>query len=220
MLTNYSAYCRISKFDAQLQSTDLVTIFAPTDAAFAKAAGGVPLNNSAELLDLLQFHAAFGDILSTALKPSQEIQTLMGPKVLITRNVTSGTIHIQSATILQADLTASNGVLHIINEVLHPPVAPSPVPAPSPSQPTPGPPTPAARTSWYDCSFPAFQCVLVPSKGTYNSSVACKRACVAPTPKPTPPPTPKPTPKPTPPPPPPPAPARRRRRRRIFGGRH
>jgi hypothetical protein len=68
----------------------------------------------------------------------------------------------------------------------------------------PVPPLPPSTT--YDCLFPSMQCKQVAgSSGQFNSSAACAKICVPPTPPPAPP-SPKPTPKPTPPPTPPPTP--------------
>jgi uncharacterized surface protein with fasciclin (FAS1) repeats len=184
----------LAKLIPTFNSSDkLVTLFAPDDEAFADLGPArmkhlVDPANKAELKSLLLLHTAFGDILSTALKPSQRIQTLEGPTILVTRSA-SDVIKVGSnATVIKRDLAASNGVVQVIDGVVTPPPAPPPNPTP-PSVPTPQIPTPAG--SGYVCSFPSFKCV--PSgAGTFPSKAACVTACVAPTP-----PTPKkPTPKP------------------------
>ena len=61
--------------------SSLVTVFAPTNAAYAAMAGGHwPRNNSETLQRLLLYHCAYGDIVSSALKAAQHIQ-VSGPKM-------------------------------------------------------------------------------------------------------------------------------------------
>ena len=68
----------------------------------------------------LQYHVAAGATYSNQLTNGQQISTLDAPYSL---NVTiaAGTVSINSANVTTADVTASNGVLHIINGVLVPP---------------------------------------------------------------------------------------------------
>jgi hypothetical protein len=89
-------------------------------------------------------HTLYGDILTTVLKPTQQLETLSGDLVVITRNLNTSVVHIAAALVTTKDIIASNGVLDIINTVLLPggPTPAPGTPTPAPSSPTPGSPTP------------------------------------------------------------------------------
>jgi uncharacterized surface protein with fasciclin (FAS1) repeats len=97
LLTNISALCDLSvRCKSILNSTDtLTTVFAPLDLAFAKLPAAtrqqlwIPGNAAARDAFLLHLFA-FGDVLSTALKPAQDIQMMDGTAVHVTRTITSG----------------------------------------------------------------------------------------------------------------------------------
>jgi transforming growth factor-beta-induced protein len=102
------------------------TVFAPTNDAFA----AVPpaklkylLNNKTALTAVLEYHVASGKVLSTDLSNGEEIPTLQGENVTVTiSNTSNGTrVKIDSATVTSANVEASNGVVHIIDEVMLPP---------------------------------------------------------------------------------------------------
>lgn len=110
------------------------TVFAPTNAAFAALPPEelrrllLPAN-IAELQALLTFHVASGRVLSTDLSNGQNITTLEGGSVQIT--LRPGQVFVDRALVTAADNEASNGVVHIIDEVLVlPPVPPPPPPGP------------------------------------------------------------------------------------------
>ena len=99
------------------------TVFAPTDAAFAKLpAGTVEMllkpENKATLVRVLTYHIVSGNVLSTDLK-SGEVNTLAGSpvNVMISRNG----VMVNQSTVKAADVKASNGVIHVIDTVLMPP---------------------------------------------------------------------------------------------------
>jgi hypothetical protein len=128
--------------------TSLVTVFAPTNAAIAKltSAQFKLLDTAAGLLH----HAVYGDILTTALKPTQEVETLTGDKIVVTRGKTVAgveQVHAETSLVTTADIIASNGVVDIVDRVLLPSAGPTPAPpgpTPKPKVPTPNAPTPAA----------------------------------------------------------------------------
>jgi hypothetical protein len=89
-------------------------------------------------------HVLYGDILTTALKQTQTLETLSGDRVVITRDLSSSVVHIANALVTTKDTIASNGVLGIIDTVLLP-STPTPAlarPTPAPAPPTPGTSTP------------------------------------------------------------------------------
>ncbi|XOV94446.1 MAG: fasciclin domain-containing protein [Bacteroidota bacterium] len=102
-----------------LQGDGPFTVFAPTNEAFSNLPDGVLdylLDNPAELAEILQYHVVSGKVLSTDLSTGT-VATLNGD---IDVDVSSGVVINGSATVVNADIEATNGVVHIIDEVLIP----------------------------------------------------------------------------------------------------
>jgi uncharacterized surface protein with fasciclin (FAS1) repeats len=99
------------------------TVFAPTDAAFAKLPKGTVENllkpeNKAKLIQVLSYHVVPGQVLSTSLRPGP-VKTVEGNSVSVmvgTRGIT-----VNQSKVTGADIKASNGVIHVIDTVLLPP---------------------------------------------------------------------------------------------------
>jgi uncharacterized surface protein with fasciclin (FAS1) repeats len=124
--------------------TSLVTLFAPTNNAFAALTSEQLNKLYANKSNACLHHALFGDILTTALKPTQVLETLAGDSLVIKRDLSTSKVHIADALVTTTDIIASNGVMDIINKVLlqgGPTPAPG-TPTPGPASPTPGSPTP------------------------------------------------------------------------------
>jgi uncharacterized surface protein with fasciclin (FAS1) repeats len=105
-----------------IQGRGPFTLFAPTDAAFAKLPTGVLANlmkpeNRAKLINLLTYHFVAGKI-SAADLATGLIETLNGDQVQL--KVTSAKTQVNNANITKADIPASNGVIHVIDTVLIP----------------------------------------------------------------------------------------------------
>lgn len=97
------------------------TIFAPTDAAFAALPAGtveklLRPQNRALLRQVLAYHVVPGEYTSRTLK-SGKLSTLAGG---IAVEATSRGVIVNDANVVQADIQASNGVVHAINRVLLP----------------------------------------------------------------------------------------------------
>src|SRR5580765_2185069 len=105
-----------------LQEAGPYTVFAPTDAAFKKVPKktlNALLRNKAKLKAVLLYHVVSGNVPSTAVVKLATAKTLSGKSVRIR---TSGmNVFVNSAKVTKADVTASNGVIHVINRVLIPP---------------------------------------------------------------------------------------------------
>ena len=102
------------------------TLFAPTDAAFnLLPAGTVPalLANIPQLTDLLKHHVVSDSVMSGMLTNGQVVTTLLGTDVTVTIN-SNGDVFIHNSQVTIADITADNGVVHVINAVLIPPTPP------------------------------------------------------------------------------------------------
>ena len=112
--------------DVALSGTGPFTVFAPTDAAFDAVD---PMTLISLLLDnealsaILTYHVAGDSVMSTDLSDGQVITTLNGGDVTV--SIMDGTVMINDATVIVADLVGANGVVHVIDAVLLPP-APQP----------------------------------------------------------------------------------------------
>ena len=100
------------------------TVFAPTDAAFAKLPAGtvdtlLKPENKAMLQAVLKYHVVAGKVLAADVVKLTKATTLQGADVAI--SVSGSTVKINDATVTMADVLASNGVIHVIDTVLLPP---------------------------------------------------------------------------------------------------
>ena len=100
------------------------TVFAPTDAAFdALPAGTVDallMDPTGDLANILQYHVLGANVLSTDLMATQTVTMLNGDDATITSM--NGMVMINDvATVITADVTADNGVVHVIDAVILPP---------------------------------------------------------------------------------------------------
>jgi transforming growth factor-beta-induced protein len=99
------------------------TVFAPTDAAFAALPDGTVdalLADIPALTSILTYHVVGANALSTDLSDGQTITTLNGEEVTVTINADG--VFINNAKVTVADILADNGVVHVIDAVLLPPV--------------------------------------------------------------------------------------------------
>ena len=97
------------------------TVFAPTDAAFAKLPEGTVealLKDKAKLSAILTYHVVSGKVMAADVVKLDSAKTVNGQSVTI--KVVDGKVHVDNATVTQADIAASNGVIHVIDTVLMP----------------------------------------------------------------------------------------------------
>ncbi len=101
-----------------------LTVFAPTDEAFAAALAALGLTAEELLADtetltsILLYHVAAGKVMSTDLVDGMMVETLNGASATI--SLGEGAM-IDGANIITADVEASNGVIHVIDAVILPP---------------------------------------------------------------------------------------------------
>ena len=103
-----------------LQGKGPFTVFAPTDEAFAKLPPGTVdalLKDKAKLSKILTYHVVSGEVMAKDVKPGK-VTTVEGDKINVTRS-TSG-VKVNNANVIQTDVVASNGVIHVIDTVLIP----------------------------------------------------------------------------------------------------
>ena len=105
-----------------LKSKGPFTVFAPNDAAFAKLPPGTVnslLKNKAKLAAILKYHVVRGRVMAADVAgKSLQVATLEGQKLNV--NGTMG-VMVNDAHVVQPDIEASNGVIHVIDTVLLPP---------------------------------------------------------------------------------------------------
>ena len=107
-----------------LQGDGPFTVFAPTDDAFAAA--GIDLTTFdtdeeiAALVDILLFHVYSGAVNAADVTDGLTVTMVNGDEATFTVS-TDGTVMVGDATVTSADVIASNGVIHVIDEVLMPP---------------------------------------------------------------------------------------------------
>ncbi len=109
-----------------LQGKGPFTVFAPTDAAFAKLPAGTVeslLKDPKALANILLYHVVPGEVKAAAVKDGLVAKTLQGSTVAF--KVMDGKVMINGANIIATDVMASNGVIHVIDAVILPPAAPA-----------------------------------------------------------------------------------------------
>ncbi|WP_374708610.1 fasciclin domain-containing protein [Halomonas icarae] len=117
---------------AAVQAADLVdtlkgegpfTVFAPTDEAFAALPEGtveelLKPENKETLQAVLTYHVVPGQIMAADAMAADSATTVQGQDITIT--TMDGSVMIDDATVISADIKASNGVIHVIDGVLMP----------------------------------------------------------------------------------------------------
>jgi uncharacterized surface protein with fasciclin (FAS1) repeats len=120
---------------AAVQAADLVaalkgdgplTVFAPTDAAFAALPEGTVANllkpeNQEQLQAILLYHVVSGKIMAGDIGSGASPATLQGQKIDVVGS--SSGVTVNGANVVKADIVTSNGVIHVIDAVILPPAA-------------------------------------------------------------------------------------------------
>lgn len=114
-----------------LETADLVealkqpgpfTVFAPVDAAFERLPGKsleLLLEDMPKLKKLVTYHVAFGDVRAEDLLAINEVPTMEGSVLAVD---TANGYQVNQANIVQPDILADNGVIHVIDSILMPAV--------------------------------------------------------------------------------------------------
>ena len=100
------------------------TVFAPTDAAFAKLPAGtldalLKPEGKEQLVAILTYHVVAGKVMAADAAKMSEANTVNGAPLKITAQ--GDKVMVNEATVSGADVAASNGVIHVIDTVLLPP---------------------------------------------------------------------------------------------------
>ncbi len=99
------------------------TVFAPTDEAFAKLPEGtvetlLKPENKDKLIAILTYHVVAGKVLAADVVKLESAETVQGQSVKIMTH--DGSVMINDATVVAADIMTSNGVIHVIDTVILP----------------------------------------------------------------------------------------------------
>ena len=102
------------------------TVFAPTDAAFAKLPAGTVENllkpeNKAQLTAILTYHVVPGKVMAADVVKLKEAKTVNGKMLQV--KVNGSDVMINDAKVTATDIAASNGVIHVIDSVVLPQAA-------------------------------------------------------------------------------------------------
>ena len=95
------------------------TVFAPTDAAFAKipkADLDALLKDKAKLTAVLTYHVVPGQVMAKDVKAGK-VKTVQGSELTV---VTAGGVTVDAAKVTRTDIVADNGVIHVIDSVVMP----------------------------------------------------------------------------------------------------
>ncbi len=96
------------------------TVFAPTDEAFAKLPAGTLealLMDKEKLAAILTYHVVPGKVMAAQVKAGQ-VKTVQGQALTVTTK--NGAVMVDEAKVVKTDITASNGVIHVIDTVVLP----------------------------------------------------------------------------------------------------
>ncbi len=99
------------------------TVFAPTDEAFAKLPAGtveelLKPENKAKLQRILTYHVVAGKVTSADVVKLDSAKAVSGDTIKIA--VSNGSVMVDNAKVIKADVLASNGVIHVIDSVILP----------------------------------------------------------------------------------------------------
>lgn len=103
-----------------LKAAGPYTVFAPTDEAFAKLPKGALeglLKDREKLTAVLTYHVVPGRVMAADVKPGS-VKTVQGESLTITTK--NDRVMVDGARVVQTDIAASNGVIHVIDSVVLP----------------------------------------------------------------------------------------------------
>jgi uncharacterized surface protein with fasciclin (FAS1) repeats len=123
MLSTLVAAVEAAGLVETLQSDGPFTVFAPTNEAFDALPDGTLESllleeNRDQLIEILTYHVVSGKVMSSDLSDGMTAETVQGTAISI--NVSDYGVTVDGASVVQADIEASNGVVHVIDQVILP----------------------------------------------------------------------------------------------------
>ena len=108
---------------ATLKGEGPFTVFAPTDEAFAKLPHGtledlLKPENKSKLVSILTYHVVAGKVMAADVVNLSHAKTVNGQSLSI--KTYGSTVKVDSANVIKTDINCSNGVIHVIDEVVLP----------------------------------------------------------------------------------------------------
>ncbi|MCS6949175.1 MAG: fasciclin domain-containing protein [bacterium] len=97
------------------------TVFAPTDEAFAKIPAETlqaVLADKEKLTAILTYHVVPGKLMAADVVNSTQLQTVQGQSITV--RAEGGSVMVDNANVIQTDIEADNGVIHVIDTVIMP----------------------------------------------------------------------------------------------------
>jgi uncharacterized surface protein with fasciclin (FAS1) repeats len=124
ILSTLAAAVRTGGLVETLKGDGPFTVFASTNEAFAALPEGtleslLKPENKDKLVQILTYHVVPGIVKSTDLKDGMTAKTVQGSEVTV--GVSKDGVSINKARVVKTDIMASNGVVHVIDQVILPP---------------------------------------------------------------------------------------------------
>ena len=119
--TTLIAAVKAAGLEETLSGPGPLTVFAPTDAAFAKLPAGTVeslLQDPEKLSAILTYHVVAGKVMAADVVKMSSAKTVNGQEVMI--KVDGSKVMVNNATVVTTDIDASNGIIHVIDTVLLP----------------------------------------------------------------------------------------------------
>jgi uncharacterized surface protein with fasciclin (FAS1) repeats len=116
----FAAAAKACGLSETLKNNGPYTVFAPDDAAFQKLPPDTRdalMKDKAKLAQVLAYHVIPGKIMVADVKPGK-VQTIQGGSLKISSD--NGKVTVDEANVIQSDVVADNGVIHIIDTVVMP----------------------------------------------------------------------------------------------------
>jgi uncharacterized surface protein with fasciclin (FAS1) repeats len=123
ILTTLVAAVQAAGLVETLQGDGPFTVFAPTNEAFAALPEGTVESllmeeNRDQLIKILTYHVVSGKVMSGDLSDGMMAETVEGSQIEV--SISGYGVNINNASVVQADIEASNGVVHLIDTVIMP----------------------------------------------------------------------------------------------------
>jgi hypothetical protein len=119
-IKTFVAALKSAGFADSLKNDGPYTIFAPADSAFDKLPPGTKnelMKDKKKLAQVLAYHVIPGKIMVAEVKPGK-VQTIQGSSLTLKSD--NGKVTVDEANVTQSDVTADNGVIHVIDTVVLP----------------------------------------------------------------------------------------------------